>query len=207
MTDKAVIFDFDGTLADTFSLSVDIFYRLKPQPVLLPKKEVDRLRGMAMAEVVRELNIKWWEMPILLFRGKRMMAKRIHEAEMILGMDEVVKELHKKGYSLHVLSSNTPHNIRRLLTEHNLLQYFSTIQGNAKLHGKAKTLRKHREKRGGSAESVTYIGDEVRDVRAAQAAGVQMIAVSWGYNNLHALNESAPDHLVMEPDKILAILT
>jgi phosphoglycolate phosphatase-like HAD superfamily hydrolase len=47
-----------------------------------------------------------------------------------------------------------------------------------------------------------YVGDEIRDVHAAQAAGVPVVAVTWGYNNVHVLTESKPDKIVFDPSEI-----
>lgn len=201
-----IVFDFDGTLADTFGLTVDIFYGMRPRAVILPKKEVDRLRGMAITEVLRELNIRWWEAPIMLMRGKRIMMKRMHEATIIMGMDEVIKQLHADGHELHVVSSNSVTNIKKLFDAYHLTEYFTTIHGNARVHGKARILRKLAAVHPDSTSAVYYIGDEVRDIIAAKKAGVRSIAVSWGYNNIHVLHEHKPDELVSEPEKITEIV-
>ena len=47
------------------------------------------------------------------------------------------------------------------------------------------------------------IGDEVRDVDAAHKAGIDSMAVSWGFNSIELLESSAPTHLVHSPEELI----
>lgn len=195
---RIVIFDFDGTLADTFALTVDIFYKLKPVPVIFPKKEVERLRGMALLEVARELNIRWWEVPLLLMRGRKMMARRLGEIQLISGVREVLADLHKQGFELHIVSSNSEGNIRSVLERHNVESYFTSVHGVRQLHGKQRLIARLTNR----GAKTWYVGDEVRDIEAARRAHVISVAVTWGYNNVGVLKNHSPDFLVFTPDEL-----
>jgi phosphoglycolate phosphatase-like HAD superfamily hydrolase len=203
---KVVIFDFDGTIADSFVLAVDIFYRLRPRWPILPKGEVERLRGMALLEVVRELHIPFWQLPFLLFRGRRMMAKRLGEVLLIPEMDETIRTLHQKGYKLYVISSNSRTNVTAFLERYDLCEYFSDVKGSAALFGKTPLIKKLASQSRAEKQAVFYVGDEARDIHAAQRAHVHSIAVSWGYNNIHVLNAAKPDSLVFDPADIVKVV-
>jgi phosphoglycolate phosphatase len=53
---------------------------------------------------------------------------------------------------------------------------------------------------------VIYIGDETRDIIAAQKAGIRSVAVTWGYNSHKALKAHHPDHLIHSPQALLQLL-
>jgi len=46
---------------------------------------------------------------------------------------------------------------------------------------------------------VYFVGDEVRDIEAGKKAGINTIAVSWGYNTKAALDKEHPDYLIDFP--------
>jgi phosphoglycolate phosphatase-like HAD superfamily hydrolase len=202
---KAVIFDFDGTLADTFRVGLDIFYKLTKRGKI-PKGEMDRLRGMNFRHAVGELKIPVWKAPVLLFRGRRELRRRIGEVELFYGVPELIQQLSEQGYELHIISLNSSRNIRKLLEMHGLDGYFTSIRGNVRFWGKASVAKSLLNRYGHDNSDAVYIGDEIRDVHAARAAHIKVIAVTWGYNNVHVLHESKPDKIVFDPSEVPAAL-
>ena len=55
-------------------------------------------------------------------------------------------------------------------------------------------------------DSVVYVGDEGRDMKAAQKAQVLAMGVTWGYNSLSLLQQSDPDFLCEDPSQILSFI-
>lgn len=206
MRTKTVLFDFDGTIADTFLLVVDIFYKLRPRPIIFSKKDVDKLRGMALLEVTRELDVKWWQVPMLLIKGRRMMAHEMRNVNVIRGMDTLIRLLHKKGYHLYIVSSNSESNIRQLLRRYDLEKCFEEVHGGSRLHGKTRIISRLAKESGAALTDTYYIGDEVRDIVGAKRAGAKSIAVTWGYNNVHILKTHQPFALAFDPDEIADII-
>ena len=51
-----------------------------------------------------------------------------------------------------------------------------------------------------------YVGDETRDITAAQKSRVQVVAVAWGFNSPQILTQFNPDHLIHHPLELLDIL-
>ncbi len=201
-----VIFDFDGTIADTFLMAVNIFYKLKPRWPILPKGEVERLRGMAFLQVARELQIPAWDVPMLLVRGRKIMAAQLDEAVIIPGMDQAIRQLHKNGSKLYVISSNSNENINRFLERYDLLQYFEAIHGSEGLLSKSRRIKKLLKSIQATPDQAYYVGDEARDIEAAHKAKVHAIAVSWGYNNIKILADHKPQVLVFDPEEIVKIV-
>ncbi len=198
-----ILFDFDGTLADTFYLAVGVFRKLAPPGRVTDDAEVERLRGLSAREVVKVLGVSWWRLPRLLYQGRKEITLHIHEVQTFAGMDEVLKALHDDGHKLYVLSSNSTKNIRVFLRTHNLEQYFDGVWGDQGIFTKAAAIKKTMRKEMLNPQDCYYVGDEVRDIEAARRAGIRPISVTWGYNNRMSLEMAEPDILVDTPEMLL----
>jgi phosphoglycolate phosphatase len=185
-----IIFDFDGTIADSFLVALDIFYsfsKIKP----LNKKEVQKLRGMALVQISQELKMPGYMIPFLLIRGRKAMHRRMGEVGMEPGMDRAIKQL-AKTHTLFVLSSNSPENITTFLDRYQLTGHFKAIHGNAGLLRKARHLQKIIVANQLDRSQTWYVGDESRDVEAAHKCHIKSVAVTWGYNSKRALSRHKP---------------
>ncbi len=200
-----IIFDFDGTLADSLPVVTDLFNQWFRSNNPLTLEEVAKLRNMNARQASRELNISIWQVPGLLVKGRKAVGRRLHEIPMHGGIESVIKNLHKDGHRLFVVSSNSPENIRKFLKAHNVYQYLSGLQGNAGLFGKTAVLKSVMRKYHLASSDTYYIADEVRDVDAAKKANVKSVAVSWGYNGYKILKAQNPSFLLSDPSQIIAL--
>jgi len=199
---KTLIFDFDGTIADSFELVVDIAYELTG----IPKQsdaEVARLRHLPLLKAAREMRIPLRMAPKLLVTGRQKMLDRIHEVHPFPGIPEVLKELHDNGYHLLVISSNSEHNVRSFLRTNALEAFFDGVYGNASIFNKASSLKRVMKRNKLEAADCFYIGDEVRDIVAASKVGMEPVAVSWGYQARGALAKHHPFALLDQPTDLL----
>jgi phosphoglycolate phosphatase len=206
---RAVILDFDGTVADSFSTVIKIAYKLTKRPQLadINQVEVMRANNVGLKEAITSLDIPKWQWPWLLYRGKKIMAKNIHQIPIFNGMDEVLRSLKEQKYALYIISSNSTTNVERFMLEKGLLAYFTKVYGGAALFNKAKLINKvlHEEKL--DPDTVVYVGDEVRDILAAKQVGMPCIAVGWGYNSADLLAHNAPMVVARNPKELLRIIT
>src|SRR4051812_30382316 len=122
-----LIFDFDGTLADTFPLVVDITYDITHAPRLRPEK-IERLRAVPLLEAVRGLGGKPWDIPFLILLTRRAMRSRMNEVHAFRAIPAAIKGLHAAGHRLFVLSSNREGNVWAFLAQHGLDDYFDDVQ-------------------------------------------------------------------------------
>jgi phosphoglycolate phosphatase-like HAD superfamily hydrolase len=199
-----VIFDFDGTIADSLPVVITIFEELLRGGKPMPAAEVERLRGMSLLRVGAELKIVPWRVPFLLARGRARMRRRLDEIPMFDGMDAVIRRLNAEGHKLYVVSSNSARTIRVFLESHNLDNQFIRVYGRAGLFGKTKLLRLMLRRNRLDTDETYYIGDESRDVEAAHRNHVRAIAVTWGYNNNKLLKAHKPEFMAGKPADILA---
>lgn len=201
---KTLIFDFDGTLADSFEMAVSIAYELTGLP-RLKKEEVDKLRRLPLLKALRAMHIPLHKVPRLVVIGRQKMQERIHELQPFLRIPEVLEELQAGGYRLLVISSNSEHNVRTFLRAHKLEDYFEGVYGGASVLNKAASLRKVLKRNHLEPKECFYIGDEVRDIAAARKAGMQPVAVSWGFQASETLAKYQPHALLHEPADLLQL--
>jgi phosphoglycolate phosphatase len=203
---KNVIFDFDGTIVDSLDFIIEMYERWYPKTRHLNQLERNKLREESLIKVAEELRIRPWKLPLLIVRGKREMNKKLGQIKMIQGIDKTIIELKKNDTNLFIASSNSPSNIKKYLKIHHLRDNFTRIYGNVGLLSKAKVISKIISTNNLNAEDTYYIGDEVRDIKAAQKAGVKVIAVSYGFNGKKILSKHNPDFLVDSSQEILKII-
>lgn len=202
----AIIFDFDGTIADSFDYVASFLERHVRRGRPLTHEEREKLRGMTMHQMARHLGSPWWYLPVLFIVGRRAMGKAIYNVPIFEGMGRTIDKLHAEGHELMIVSSNNNRNIKRSLKQHHLHKYFTDIAGNAGFFGKRRAIRRILRRNSLRHEDAVYVGDEARDVIAAKEAGVRIIAVSWGFDKRHILEALKPTAIADKPADVITIL-
>lgn len=205
--DKVLIFDFDGTIADSLPVLIKVYHELLPDKPELTKAQIRSLRGMKLTSIPGYLGIAWWRVPFLVRTGRRRMHKHMSEVEVFDGMAEVIETLHARGYTLLIGSSNSAENVKKFLKIRGLYTYFDGIYGHAGIFSKAGALRKILRRSRLQPENTYYIGDEVKDSVAAHEVGMPNISVTWGFNDKASLAATNPTKMVDEPHELLKIFT
>lgn len=201
---RHIIFDFDGTLADSLPIVIDI--AKKSLNIELNNNQIERLRNMSAKQVLKEVRIPIYKVPSLLIKGRPLLQKRMGDVKVFSGLSKVVKTLFNDDYRLYVVSSNSVGIINRFLGDNNLRQYFSGVYGNVGIFSKAQALKKVMKREGFSVENSVYVGDEVRDIEAAKKIKMSIISVTWGYNGKKVLSSYEPDYLAESPSDLLKFI-
>lgn len=199
---KAIIFDFDGTLADSFEVfvhSIEVVLKRKP----FTASEIKELRQYSMPEVMKKLNIKKWQLPTLVIKGRRELDRHMDDVTAFKEIPETLANLSDGGYLLYIVSSHAPDGIETFLGKYHVDQYFSGIYGNVSLLGKAKTLKKLQRQHALTSGECIFVGDEVRDIEAARKAGMKCMAVGWGFNAPETLSAHHPAMLARSPGDLI----
>jgi len=201
---RSLIFDFDGTIADTLDEALSIYNEMAGEHNLrtIEDEEVHYLRHMKLSDFLDHLAVPKRLVPKLLYKGTRILKSRINQLPMVTGMAEVLPELRKQSDHFGILTSNSVENVELFLQHHGLQDVFSFVSSTSKLTGKAKHLRSICRTFSIEADEIIYIGDEIRDVKAAKKAGVPVAAVGWGFNSPEALVGANPNFLFHEPTEL-----
>jgi phosphoglycolate phosphatase len=203
---KYFIFDFDGTLADTFYVMIEILNNNKEKYGIdgIDPHEIPRLKNMSVKYLLQEFNINILRLPTFLKMLRADLSKEINLVKPFSNIVPTLEKLKEQGIHMGVLTSNTKENVDTFNINH-AIDVFDFVHSEKNLFGKHKVLNKILKQRNLDPNNVYYIGDEIRDVEAAKKAGLKSIAVSWGYNSEDVLKKYEPNYLIHKPLGLLDI--
>ena len=208
MSSKLLIFDFDGTLADSFPSFVRVFdlaadkYGFKR----LDRERQGVLRGLDARQIMAHHDIPLWKVPAVARFMRARMADDIANIKLFAGIDQALRALHAQAVVLTIVTSNSPGNVRAILGPE-LMGLFSHVECGAALFGKPSKIRKVLAATaiatGTAPEHAMLIGDEIRDAKAAADIGIDFGAVAWGFNSVDALAAQHPQRIFRHVDDLL----
>ncbi|MDF9795984.1 phosphoglycolate phosphatase [Catalinimonas alkaloidigena] len=200
-----LLFDFDGTIADSLYRLLEISNTLAEEYGFskLDKEDIARFRSKSTLEAFKELKVPLLKIPIIASRVKREFQKEVHLIKPFAQMEKVLPLLGQL-FRLGILTSNTPSNVECFLKT-NQLPFFDFIYSSSNIFGKSRVLRKIMREKQFRPEELVYIGDEMRDIEAAKNLGIDMVAVSWGAHTAKALASLKPSYLIHQPDELLTL--
>lgn len=201
-----IIFDFDGTIADSFDYVANFLESHTRRTHHISTEERTKLRGMTMLQMAEYFGAPKWYLPVLFIVGRRSMSRAIYNVPMFEGMQGIIDKLHAEGHELLIVSSNNRRNIRKFLKVHHLYKYFTDIYGDAGFFGKKRAIERLLKRNKLDKQTAWYIGDESRDVIASNAADIRVIAVTWGFDSPEVLAGHNPTATANEPKDIIRIL-
>lgn len=202
-----VLFDFDGTLADSKEMALAILNRLaeKHQFRQIAPEDIEGLRRLSILERCRWLGVPLYKIPLLSVEARALYKRSLSELQPFPGIRELLTALGQRGYRLSVLSSNSEGNIRAFL-HRNGIDAIRTVVGSSALFGKDAAIRRFLKTHRLGGAQVIYVGDEERDVIACRQCGIPIIWVGWGYDAPEVVRPAQPDFMVQAPEEILSIL-
>ncbi|EXD17607.1 HAD family hydrolase [Acinetobacter baumannii] len=190
---QAIIFDMDGTLVDSFSFFLGALNQLakKHKFKSVELHEVEQYKHLSPKEIMKEMNVSKWKLPWIAKDFIRLMKERDQEVYMFEGMRDHLIELHKRGYTLAIITSNSKENCQSILGKE-LCELFSHIDGGSSIFGKAKRIKRVLNILNLNKEQAIYVGDQTTDGEAAHKAGIDFAAVGWGYTSAEKLKTIQP---------------
>jgi len=201
------IFDFDGTLINSFERIIEKFNLTSIHFGLNPIKphEVESLRDLSSKELIRHLNIPLYQIPRVILHARKALKDEIPTLSSFSNLPDVLQKLYDSKIHLSILTSNSIENVTTWLKIQGLDAYFHCIHSESYYFGKKRLLRNILKKYKIDKSKAFYIGDETRDIEAAKHNGIYSIAVTWGFNSEKALLQHEPHYLVRKPDDLLNI--
>ncbi|MBH8553291.1 HAD-IA family hydrolase [Nostocaceae cyanobacterium CENA357] len=208
MTQKVIIFDFDGTIADTVDALVSIANRLAVEfdYVQITPQELALLRNLTSREIIKYSGISLFKIPFLLKKVKGELKNKIQEFKPIPGIQEALIDLQNHGYKLGIITSNSKENVTAFLNNNELDNLFDFIYSGVTIFGKTTIINNVLRQKQLKPQAVIYVGDETRDIEASKKANIKVIAVTWGFNSQKVLAQQNPDFLIHQPNELLEVI-
>jgi len=204
---SVILFDFDGTIADTFLTIKNILRELSTKYGYkkLTDEECEKLKDHSVQEIFKILDIPLYKVPFIAVGVMKLLNTKIGNLKPINGIDALLKDLKTDRYVLALITSNSKNNVKIFL-QNNKLEVFTYVYTSTTLFGKARVIEKFLHTYSLSKNEAVYIGDEIRDIEATKKVGIPIIVGTWGYNSRKGLERFKPDFIVDKPDAIIPIL-
>lgn len=191
------IFDFDGTLADSFALLSGILVshaeHLGCKKLSTP--ELLGLKDMHSREMLKYLGVPVWRVALFVRKLRKITTEHVDEITVFSEWPEILRQLSQR-HQMGLISSNSYETVEFVLKKYQLFDLFDFISCDKPLFGKKRCLNKVLQQRALCLSTTYYVGDEVRDIEAAHAAKIHSIAVSWGFNSSARLKQAKPYQLI-----------
>lgn len=203
---KTIMFDFDGTLADSKDVAFKIYNELAEEHNYkkIKKSEIPEISRASIIEKCKMLNVPKFKLAFLFYEATKRFKEHILNINLFDGIKEVVDILNNEDFNLVVVSSNSEDAIKEIL-HRNDVHVFTNIFSSKNLFGKHKTINNYIKKNNLKREDIIYVGDELRDIDSCKKSGVKIISVSWGFDSPELLMNNKPDYLVNTPREIVDI--
>ncbi|MEO8863336.1 MAG: HAD hydrolase-like protein [Candidatus Saccharimonadales bacterium] len=203
-----IVFDFDGTLADSQSVILDIYNKsISPKWNLRPVSHADfkELRLMSLRKGARYIGLKPYQLPAILAEGHRLILAHTGDIKLFPKIPKLIEKLAGQGHKLYVLSTNSESVIHQVLESYNVAQHVHVLKS-SRLLGKATALKKLLKDTNSKPDDMWMVGDEVRDIVAAHKAGVKSLAVTWGFQPSILLEAQSPTAIAHNRIELKTIL-
>lgn len=210
---KAILFDLDGTLTESGEgITKSVQYAL--EKIGKPEPDLEKLKVFVGPPLLEQF-MKYTGIDVenarraVEFYRERYTVTGIFENSVYDGIEDLLYSLKKKGYVLAVASSKPEKYVRIILEHFNLAHYFDEIVGSEMNGGRTRKnevieevlLRLgYQNKR----EQVLMVGDKEHDVFGARQAGVECVAVSYGYGTREELVNAQPLKIFDSVQEILS---
>jgi len=213
MRSKAILFDLDGTLADTAPDLGAALNHLRVKEGLSPLT-LPEFRGYASSGARGLLKVGFGLLPEdSRYESMRNAFLDFYEAHICVesrlfpGMTELLGAIEKRGLRWGVVTNKSKRFTPRVLAALEVDKRASCIVcGDSTPHLKphpASLQLAARELELDPAECV-YVGDDLRDMQAARAAGMHSVAAAWGYGD--AVESWKADRIVAHPSDLISVL-
>ncbi len=211
---RAVLFDLDGTLADSLADLANATNWVLAQAGC-PTHPLEAYRRF-VGDGARQLCAR--ALPAdrqdLLYEVVRLMrdqyaAHCFEQTRLYPGIPELVSALTERRYKLAVLSNKPDDFTKRVIAHYFKPSPFDAVRGqlpNVPLKPDPAAALQIAGELGVPASQWLYLGDTNTDMRTAQAAGMTPVGALWGFRDREELLESGAKHLAAKPGDVLKLL-
>ena len=211
MKSQACIFDLDGTLLDTLqdlANSVNIALEDVGQPVRTVEEVrafvgngVRKLMQRAVPEGTDEdLGERIYERFLEVYDREKN-----HYTKPYDGILELIALLKARGIACAVLSNKNDDAVAALCEAHfpNCFEFTQGMRPGVAPKPAPDALFALCTRMGINPEDAVYIGDSEVDVKTAQAAGMRLVAVTWGFRSREMLAKTGAKEMIDAPRELI----
>ncbi len=210
-----IIFDFDGTIANTNDIIIaswqSTFRRFLGHE--LPVREIEATFGETLYDTIARLipgeNV---DEVVAHYRNYQDTHQEEHRVYVFEGVRELMDELKARGYKLGVATSRTANSLGKYMRDLDIEGYMDEIVTMEEVtHHKPhpESVDRVLEKFGATADKAIMIGDTKYDIGCANSAGVDSVLVGWS----HYVDEEAmaadgfrPAYRIKRPEQLLGLV-
>lgn len=210
---RPVLFDLDGTLADTIPLLLASMHAAYAAIGGIVPEERAWLRGMGTPLRAQFMHFESNDLArvealIGVYRDFQVDNLAIFVKEYV-GVRELLIALRERGHPIAVVTGKGEWMAHLTLKQVDLLDPFEVIVGaeaTTRHKPDADPLLVGAERLGVAVDGAIYVGDAPNDVLAARAAGMIDVWAAWGPFTSAELEPFAPTHTVVAPMDVLTLL-
>ena len=206
MTYRLALFDFDGTLADSFPFFLSVFNTIADRHSFkrIDTSRAGQFRHYSIRRMMAHVGLSAWKLPLVARSFMGMMTEHAHTIPLFEGIDGALHHLAAHGVRLAVVSSNSEHNVRQVLGPE-LAGLVAQFECGMSVFGKASRIRAVLKTAGVAAHEAIYVGDQDTDADASHKAGIAFGAVHWGYATIESLRAAGCEEEFVAPDDLRRI--
>lgn len=197
-----ILFDFDGTIADTISAGLEII-NSHAEKYGYKRLDGDINTHFSALQLVKLAEVKLWKLPYLIYQLKKKLSEKSDELKVLPEAPALIKKLSEEGYELGILTSNSLKTVKAFLKKYELDSFFSFLRTDVSLFGKKKALAKAKKV---INKKIIYIGDELRDIEACKKNDIPIVSIPWGLNSFESLEEHNPGLVAKTADEAYNLL-
>ncbi len=183
---KAIIFDFDGVITDTFDLCVQITREhIRPVTKKLFRDSHDgNVYENGVIVFSEKETKKFW----------RCYRERISH-DHLFPVKSQIKNLSEKS-KLFIVSSTLGRIIEEYLSRTGMAECFENVLGSDTHESKVEKFKMIFKKHKLAPEDCVFVTDTLGDLREANRVGIPSVAVTWGFHGKTRLKKGRPDVMI-----------
>src|SRR5438067_4715698 len=161
---RLALFDFDGTLADSFPFFLSVFNVIADRHGFkrIDTSRAGELRHYGARQMMHHVGLPAWKLPLASRTFMAMMKESTHAISLFDGVADVLRYLAGQGVGLAVVSSNAEHNVRTVLGAE-LAGLVCCFECGMSVFGKARRIQAVLRAQKVPASHAIYVGDQGTD--------------------------------------------
>ncbi len=183
---RIVIFDFDGTIADTLPLCITAFKRAidahAPSPVSI--EQITATFGANEVWTIKQLAGSSWQKAL---DDYYLLYEQLHDMCPVpfVGAIELIESLKKRGCLVALVTGKGSVSCDISLQKYGISELFDAVETGSPLYNrKAEAIESLLAKYSLATNEAVYIGDVVSDVIQCNKVGVKCLSATWADDSL-----------------------